>query len=96
MSSSDDVCAQVKDCIVIPVEDEEAGEVPRAYVVLQDMTSDFTEQDVCDFVAKLVAPYKKLRGGVRFTDVIPKSPSGKLLRRVQRDIDRELDGKDKK
>jgi 4-coumarate--CoA ligase len=87
----------VKDCIVIPVEDEEAGEVPRAYVVLQDSAAGtYSEQDVCDFVASRVAPYKKLRGGVRFTDVIPKSPSGKLLRRVQRDIDRELDGKDKK
>jgi len=38
-------------------------------------------QEVIDFVAGKVAPYKKLRGGVVFTDAIPKSPSGKILRR---------------
>lgn len=85
---------QVKDCIVIPVACPEAGEVPRAYVVKQDnCPTDFKEQDVVDFITSRVAPYKKLRGGVRFTAVIPKSPSGKLLRRVQRDIDKELDSK---
>jgi 4-coumarate--CoA ligase len=50
-----------------------------------------TEKAVEDFVAKSVSAHKRLRGGVRFTDVIPKSPAGKILRRVQRDIDRALD-----
>ncbi len=81
---------------MIPVEDEEAGEVPRAYVVLQENVVNFTEQDILDFVSSRVAPYKRLRGGVRFTESIPKSGTGKLLRRVQRDIDRELDGKKSK
>lgn len=43
-------------------------------------------QEVVDFIAGKVAPYKKLRGGVVFTDVIPKSPSGKILRRELKDV----------
>jgi len=78
----------VKDCVVIPVLDEEAGELPRAYVVKADGAT-ITEQDVIQFVEKHVAPHKRLRGGVVFTDSIPKSASGKLLRRVQIQIDRE-------
>ena len=81
---------QVKDVIVIPVPDEEAGEVPRAYVVKQDNApADFKEEDVIKFVEKNVAPHKRLRGGVVFAASVPKSPSGKLLRRVQIDIDRQ-------
>jgi acyl-CoA synthetase (AMP-forming)/AMP-acid ligase II len=82
---------EVKDVIVIPVPDEEAGEVPRAYVVKQDhCPKDFSVEDVIEFVFENVAPHKRLRGGVFFTDMIPKSPSGKLLRRVQIDIDRQI------
>ena len=92
---------QVKDVIVIPVLNEEAGEIPRAYVALQDNVivtprtpenandpNIFNEQTIIDFVSEKVAPYKKLRGGVIFTKAIPKTPSGKLLRRIQIQIDR--------
>ena len=80
----------VKDCVVIPVLDDEAGELPRAYVVKSDNSNNnITEQDIIKHVEKLVAPHKRLRGGVIFTDVIPKSASGKLLRRVQIQIDRQ-------
>lgn len=79
----------IKDCVVIPVLDDEAGELPRAYVVKQDNVPDsFSEEDVIDYVASKVAPHKKLRGGVRFAEEIPKSPSGKLLRRIQVAMDR--------
>lgn len=82
---------EVKDVIVIPVSDDEAGEVPRAYVVKQDHApKDFSVDDVIEYVHSNVAPHKRLRGGVIFTDVIPKSPSGKLLRRVQIEIDRQI------
>lgn len=77
----------LKDAIVIPVPDEEAGELPRAYVVKQE-GAQVTEEEVLQYVAERVAPYKRLRGGVRFTDAVPKSPSGKLLRRMMIDIDR--------
>jgi 4-coumarate--CoA ligase len=41
--------------------------------------------EVADWIAERVAPYKKLRGGVLFIDAIPKSPSGKILRRELKD-----------
>lgn len=80
---------QVKDVVVIPVLDDEAGELPRAYVVKQDNVGDeFKEEEVAKFVADHAAPHKKLRGGVRFAEAVPKSPSGKLLRRIQIAMDR--------
>lgn len=73
---------------VIGVEDHsQATEVPRAYVVLRPgvQASDSKAQEIVDYVAKQVAPHKKLRGGVRFVAEVPKSPSGKILRRLLRD-----------
>ena len=68
----------IADAAVIPVADEEAGEVPKAFVVLK---GDVTPDQICQYVADRVAPYKKLRY-IEITDQIPKSPSGKILRRV--------------
>ncbi|KAK7076224.1 hypothetical protein SK128_028319, partial [Halocaridina rubra] len=70
----------VTDVAVIGVPDERAGEVPRAYVVLEQ-GSHTTEPDIADFIAKEVAPHKKLMGGVEFVKSIPKSATGKILRR---------------
>ena len=65
--------------------DDEAGELPRAYVVPQDTPAgrSLTEHDVVTYVNARVAPHKKLRGGCVFTDAVPKSASGKLLRYVR-------------
>jgi acyl-CoA synthetase (AMP-forming)/AMP-acid ligase II len=68
----------VADAAVIPSPDEEAGEVPKAFVVLKDAA---TADELMAFVAARVAPYKKVRK-VEFVELIPKSPSGKILRRV--------------
>ncbi len=68
----------VADAAVVPMADEEAGQVPKAFVVLRSQTSI---EDIQSFVAGRVAPYKKLRS-VEVTDAIPRSPSGKILRRV--------------
>ncbi|XP_070575436.1 uncharacterized protein [Ptychodera flava] len=70
----------VKDVAVIGLPDEEAGEIPIAFVVPK--TEKVTPDDIIKFVEGKVAPYKKLRGGVKFVDRIPKSASGKILRRV--------------
>ncbi|GBG28438.1 4-coumarate--CoA ligase [Hondaea fermentalgiana] len=78
----------VIDTCVIPVPDEESGEIPRAYCVMREGHKT-TEQDIVDYVADIVAPYKKLRGGVVFVDFVPKTESGKLLRRVLIQQDRE-------
>ena len=58
--------------------DERSGEVPKAFVVL---SSPVSAEELLEFVAARVAPYKKVRI-VEFIDEIPKSPSGKILRRV--------------
>lgn len=75
----------VSDAAVISVPDETAGEVPRAYVVLKTEEGAVSDQDIYNFVKEHVVPYKRLDGGIVFTDVIPKSASGKILRRVLRD-----------
>jgi acyl-CoA synthetase (AMP-forming)/AMP-acid ligase II len=48
-----------------------------------------TRRDICKYVEKEKSRHKWLAGGVEFIDVIPKSPSGKILRRLLRDQDRE-------
>jgi len=68
----------VADAAVIPLPDDEAGQVPKAFVVLKDDTAPAA---IMDYVAARVAPYKKLRS-IEVTNQIPKSPSGKILRRV--------------
>jgi acyl-CoA synthetase (AMP-forming)/AMP-acid ligase II len=67
----------VADAAVIPSPDEEAGEVPKAFVVLKGQVSP---EELMRFVAERVAPHKKVRL-VETIDEIPKSASGKILRR---------------
>jgi acyl-CoA synthetase (AMP-forming)/AMP-acid ligase II len=73
----------VADAAVIPIPDLEAGELPKAFVVLKPGRSATPEQ-IMEFVASHVAHYKRIRQLV-FLDEIPKSASGKILRRVLRD-----------
>jgi 4-coumarate--CoA ligase len=77
----------VQDVAVIQVPDDEAGELPRAYVVRKANVDPkkVTDQYLKDWVKERVAPQKRLDGGVIFIGEIPKSPSGKILRRVLRD-----------
>ena len=72
---------EIQDVLVIPVPDEEAGEIPRAYVSFKP-GCELSEQAIKDHVATNAAPHKKLRGGVVIVDEVPRSASGKLLRRV--------------
>ncbi|MCJ1307613.1 hypothetical protein MMC25_001260 [Agyrium rufum] len=85
----------VADCAVISIPDAEAGEAPRAYVVkdasnvgLED-NDRMVKRDIQKHVEKDKARYKWLKGGVVFVDTIPKSASGKILRRMLRDMDKE-------
>src|SRR5258707_11386500 len=68
----------VADCAVIPCRDDEAGGVPKAFVVLK---GEATADDIMNFVAGRVSPHKKIRA-LEFIEQIPKSLSGKILRRV--------------
>lgn len=72
------------DAAVIPVPDQEAGELPKAYVVVKP-GQNVTPEEFIQFVDSKVSSHKKLRGGVEFIEAIPKSASGKILRRVLRD-----------
>jgi len=76
----------VADAAVIPKADEEAGEVPKAYVVRKP-DADASAGELMAFVAERVATFKQLRE-VEFIDAIPKNASGKLLRRVLIEQDR--------
>ncbi len=69
--------AAVADCAVIPMADADAGEIPKAFVV---MRHDVTSEELMEYVAGVVASFKKVRS-VEFIEKIPKSPSGKILRR---------------
>ena len=78
----------VNDVAVIQLPDDESGELPRAYIVLKDkeqVDEDQVRDEIYEFVKERVAPYKRLDGGIVFTDAIPKSASGKILRRILRD-----------
>ncbi|HLM58207.1 MAG TPA: 4-coumarate--CoA ligase family protein [Pyrinomonadaceae bacterium] len=70
----------VADAAVIPSPDDEAGEVPKAFVVVRE-GAQAAPEELLSFVAASVAPHKKLRR-IEFIDQIPKSPSGKILRRL--------------
>ena len=69
----------VADAAVIPSPDIEAGEVPKAFVVVKPEMS-VSADEIMSHVAERVAPHKKVRR-VEFIDEIPKVPSGKILRR---------------
>ncbi|KAG2401910.1 4-coumarate--CoA ligase-like 5 [Vigna angularis] len=69
----------IADAAVIPLEDEETGQIPMAYVV-RAAGSELSEDQIIQFVAGQVAPYKKVRK-VSFIDTIPKSAAGKILRK---------------
>ena len=79
---------------MIATPDDVAGEVPKAYIVKSrsigaEQSDRMTIRHILRHVEKNKAPHKWLKGGVEFIDIIPKSPSGKILRRILRDRDRE-------
>lgn len=82
----------VADCAVIAIPDEAAGEVPKA-IVVKSASAGTDDEAIIKSIQKHVqdhkARHKWLKGGVRFVDVVPKSPSGKILRRLLRDQEKE-------
>ncbi|EXB31005.1 4-coumarate--CoA ligase-like 6 [Morus notabilis] len=74
---------EILDVGVTAVMDEDCGEIPVAFVV-RKQGSSLCHEDVINHVARQVAPYKKIRKVV-FTNSIPKSPAGKILRRELRE-----------
>lgn len=74
-------------CVIGIWNEEQHTEVPRAYVKVEAgvEASEDLAKDIVEWLNARVSPPKRLRGGVRFVKEIPKSASGKILRRVVRD-----------
>ncbi|UPK95358.1 hypothetical protein LCI18_006293 [Fusarium solani-melongenae] len=85
----------VADCAIIATSDDQAGEVPKAYVVkspgayVSGKSDEAIRQHIFKHVQEHKSQHKWLRGGIEFLDRIPKSPSGKLLRRLLKNRDQQ-------
>jgi long-chain acyl-CoA synthetase len=77
----------VRECGVVGRADAAAGEIPVAFVALREGTTGCkkTEEELCSFVAERLTSYKQPRE-VRFIDAVPKTASGKILRRELREL----------
>lgn len=84
----------VDDCAVIAVPHDRDGEVAKAFVVKAPSAAAKSDDEIAEWLHKHVkdnkAHYKWLSGGIEFIDAVPKSPSGKILRRLLRDREREV------
>ncbi|PVV01885.1 hypothetical protein BB560_003681 [Smittium megazygosporum] len=87
----------VVDSAVIGIDSEElATELPKAYITLATKYNNLTEQqktqkclEVRKWVDEQVAPHKRLRGGVEIINNIPKNPSGKVLKGILREMEKD-------
>lgn len=77
----------IQDAAVVGKPDDYAGEIPKAFVVLKEGVL-ITAAEIQDFVKDRKSRAKWLEGGVEFVPIIPKSASGKILRRALRDRER--------
>ena len=79
---------KVADACVVGVYDaRQATEVPRAFIVptKSDVDQEVLAEEITTWLNVRVANHKRLRGGIRFVDEIPKTASGKILRRILKD-----------
>ena len=84
----------MSDCAVISIPDERTGEAPKAFVVKSpnvgiEENETILKRQIDAHVREHKSKHKWLTGGVEFVDVIPKNPSGKILRRFLRDKEKE-------
>ena len=74
----------IADAAVIGVKGDAGSELPRAYVVVKE-SANLSESDVKRWVEGRLTRYKWLSGGVEFLESVPKSASGKILKRILRE-----------
>lgn len=72
--------------VVVGVPNEEDGEHPMACVILKPETKDIKEEDIRKYVDERVDDKKKLRGGVVFLKSFPMTATGKISRRLLKDL----------
>ncbi|MGP3667729.1 MAG: AMP-binding protein [Candidatus Bathyarchaeota archaeon] len=78
----------VMDVAVVGKPDPDAGEVPKAFIILKpQFKGKVSENEIIEWVKERISGYKRIRE-VEFVDELPRTPSGKLLRRILRE--REL------
>lgn len=78
--------AGISDAVVFGTPHPQDGDLPTAAVVLKGGYSHLTEEEICDFVAEKVSDRQRLRGGIKFIDMMPRTPTGKVLRRKVREM----------
>ncbi|KAK3873573.1 hypothetical protein Pcinc_021416 [Petrolisthes cinctipes] len=76
----------VSDVAVVGVKHQRLGEAPKAFVVLKP-NAKVTAAQIQSHVEDRVASYKQLAGGVKFVDVIPRNPTGKILKKQLKECD---------
>lgn len=76
---------KVKDAAVIGISDERVGELATAFIV-KEREEQVNEEEIKSFVAEHVSQQKQLHGGVRFIDEVPRTATGKILRRKLREL----------
>ena len=75
----------VLDVAVVGKPDKEAGEIPKAYIVLKpEYRGKISEDEIIEWVRERISGYKRVRE-VEFVESLPRTPAGKLLRRVLRE-----------
>ncbi|EXJ71395.1 uncharacterized protein A1O5_05202 [Cladophialophora psammophila CBS 110553] len=83
---------EVADCAVIGIPDERVGEIPKAYIqrsttIGAELSAESLAHELTQLVQTQKARHKWLAGGIQFVNMIPRSPSGKTLRRLIRDLE---------
>lgn len=81
----------VADVAVIAKPDDESGEIPKAFVLLKAGAEGQSANDLLAWVNGKLATYKNVRE-IEFIDSIPRNPSGKILRRLLKDQERQRQG----
>lgn len=76
----------VKECVVFGINHDTDGELPTAAIVLKENYRNIKAEDIIKFVDERVDDRQKLRGGVIFVDHLPRTPSGKIVRRKAREL----------
>ena len=79
----------IKNVAVVGKPDPEAGEIPKAFVVLKpEYKNKVTAEEIIEWCKERISGYKRIRE-VEFVDEIPRTASGKILRRVLRELERK-------